>query len=198
MLAAIEVLLFFNFYNFMISIRIFEVRCVVSADESEESFLGTKSNETKFSWLISADNIFESHIKGYEKFARFFYFDFLITRFSLFDKMKLSDSAIRAEDIKVYLEPSRFCASIQGCLASGRKISKVIMEKVKEKSGSVESVEKIECEECYVQSFFRTKDVASFTFRCLKYSDSYQDFGVDGKKQGKAAVKLDLNTWQAS
>lgn len=164
----------------------------------KEVSLGEKSQETKFTWLISADSIFESQIKGYEKFARFFYLDFSISKFSLFDGKKLSNSSIRAEDISVFLEPSRFCASIQSCLANGRKVSKIIMEKVEERSGKVEMVERIECEECYVQSFSRTKEIANFTFRCSSYSDSFQDFGTDGKNKGKAAVKIDLSTWKVS
>lgn len=164
----------------------------------EDNLSGEKSKETKFSWLISADSIFESQIKNYEKFARFFYMDFLIEKFSLFEGKKLSDSTIHAADIRVFLEPSRFCASIQSCLATGRKISKIIMEKVEEKSGKVEMVERMECEECYVQSFARTKEIANFTFRCTSYSDSFQEFGIDGKKKGKAAVKMNLTTWKVS
>lgn len=157
-----------------------------------------KSEETKFVWLISADNIFESRIKGYEKYARFFYWDFSISKLSLFDEKRLSDSCIFAKDIKVYLEPSRFCASIQCYLTNGYKIPKLTMQKVITRSNIIEMKEKVECEECYIQSFERTREVACFSFRCTGYSDSYQDFGVDGKKLGKAATKISLTTWKSS
>lgn len=165
---------------------------------SEKSEGSEESKNQEFSWLISADKIFESKIKDYKDYARFFYMEFEISRFSLFDGKKSSDSAVCAKDVRIYLPPSRFCAVIQGNLASGKEISKIILKKVEMKSGKLEAIEEKEFTKCIIQSFERKEEMASFTFRYTGYSDTYQDFDSDGKKSGKAATKIDLTTWKVS
>lgn len=156
------------------------------------------TNALKTEWLISADKIFESEIKGYKEYARFFSMEFEISRFSLFDGKKSSDSAVCAKDVKIYLPPSRFCAVIQGNLASGKEISKIILKRVEMKEGTLEMMEEKEFVKCVIQSFERKQEIASFTFRYKEYSDTYQDFKSDGKKAGKSAMKIDLATWKVS
>ena len=87
---------------------------------------------------------------------------------------------------------------IQGNLASGKEISKIILKKVEMKAGKLEAIEEKEFTKCIIQSFERKEEIASFTFRYIGYSDSYQDFDSDGKKSGKAATKIDLTTWKIS
>ncbi len=153
---------------------------------------------SEFLWLISADKIFESTIEGFEEYAKFYSMDFCITRFSLFDGVKSSDSAVCAKDVTIKLPPTRFCAMIQGNLASGKEISKIILKKVTLISGALEAVEEKEFTKCIIQSFERKEEVSSFNFRYTAYSDSYQDYKPDGTKLGKAATKIDLTTWEVS
>jgi hypothetical protein len=93
------------------------------------------------------------------------------------------------------MAPSRFCAGVQGSLANGKEIPKIIIKKVIA-SGALEPIEEKEFSKCIIQSFERIGEVVSFTFRCVSYSESYQDFKSDGSKFGKAAISADLTTWK--
>ncbi|MBR1734156.1 MAG: hypothetical protein IJ730_01700 [Alphaproteobacteria bacterium] len=154
--------------------------------------------ETEHYWLISADKIFESELEDYKEFARFFSMEFEISRFSLFDGKKSSDSAVCAKDVKIYLPPSRFCAVLQSNLASGKEIEKIVLKKVGFIGEALQTIEEKEFTTCILQSFERRQEVASFTFRYKGYSDSYQDFKKDGSKSGKSATSIDLTTWKVS
>ncbi|GHT97868.1 hypothetical protein FACS1894126_2690 [Alphaproteobacteria bacterium] len=147
-------------------------------------------------WLISADKIFSSEIEGLKEFARFWDIDFAVTRFSLFDGAKSSDSAVCAKDVKIYMPPGRSCAMLQGYLANGKEISKITIKKVKPISGKFEALEEKEFSKCIVQSFERRGDMAAFGFRYSSYSDSYTDFKEDNSKLGTSATKVDLATWE--
>ena len=72
---------------------------------------------------------------------------------------------------------------IQGNLASGKEISKIILKKIETKAGMLEAIEEREFTKCIIQ---------------LGYSDTYQDFVSDCKKFGKAAAKIELTTWKVS
>jgi hypothetical protein len=152
----------------------------------------------EFTWLISADNIFESEIEGFKDYAKFYSMEFSISKFSLFDGMKSSDSAVCAKDVKIYMPSTRFCAMIQGNLAVGKEISKIILKKITITGGSIEVLEEKEFTKCVIQQFERKGETSAFTFRYKAYSDSYQDFKSDGIKLGKAATKIDLTTWEVS
>jgi hypothetical protein len=171
----------------------------------DNTFSFNKNNELHHSnaysrddsyWLISADKIFESNVNGFTNYAEFHYMEFFISRFSLYDGMMSSDSVVCARDVKIYLPPSRFCAVIQGNMASGKEISKIIIKKVFPSNGEIAVIEEKEFEKCIIQSFERNRDVVIFTFRYTSYSDSYQDFKHDGVKLGKAATKINLTTWE--
>lgn len=152
----------------------------------------------KSAWLISADKIFESDIEGFKEYAKFYFMEYSISKFSLFDGTKSSDSAVCAKDMKIYMPSTRFCAIIQGSLAAGKEISKIILKKIIITGGSIEVLEEKEFIKCIIQNFERKGEVSAFTFRYTAYSDSYQDFKTDGTKLGKAATKIDLTTWEVS
>ncbi|GHT91785.1 hypothetical protein FACS1894122_04710 [Alphaproteobacteria bacterium] len=147
-------------------------------------------------WVISADKIFSSDIDGLKEFAMFWDIDFAVTRFSLFDGAKSSDSAVCAKDVRIYMPPGRSCAMLQGYLANGKEISKIKIKKVAPISGKLEALEEKEFSKCIVQSFERRGDMAAFGFRYSSYSDSYTDFKDDNTKLGTSATKVDLATWE--
>lgn len=153
-------------------------------------------NENNFDWLISAEKIFSSEIEGYKEYAKFFYMEIFINRFSLNDGVKTSDSAVCGRDVKIHMPPSRSCAAILSKLASGKEISKISIKKVAFLSGELNTLEEKEFTKCFVQSFERNGEIIAFSFRYASYSDAYQDFKPDGSKLGKSATKIDLTTWE--
>lgn len=166
-----------------------------SFEKSDATSLN-ENTENNFDWLISADKIFSSDIEGFKEYSKFFQMEIAIRRFSLNEGAKMSDSAICGKDVKIYLPPSRSCAMILANLANGKEISKIITKKVMFLSKELAVVEEKEFAKCFVQSFERKGEIASFTFRYSSYSDTYQDFKTDGSKLGTAATKLDLTTWE--
>jgi hypothetical protein len=154
------------------------------------------SSSRGFYWLISADKIFASSIDEYAEYAKFYFLEFSVSRFSLFDGAKSSDSAVCSRDVKIYMPPSGACAIIQSNLANGKEVSKIITKKVSSLSGKREALEEMEFTKCIIQSFERRDELVTFTFRYTSYSDSYQDFNSDGTKSGKSAVNVDLTTWE--
>lgn len=165
-------------------------------DDYSASQKENMADKPDYKWLISADKIFESSINGYKEYAPFISVEFSVSRFSLFNGKKSSDSTICAKDVKIKMLPSRFCAQIQENLASAKEVGKITLKRVGQINGALEAFETKEFEKCIIQSFERLEDVAVFTFRCIKYSDSYQDFKKDGTKSGNASTKLDLSTWK--
>lgn len=155
-----------------------------------------EDGQINFDWLISADKIFSSDIEGFKEYSKFYQMEISIRRFSLNDGTKMSDSVICGKDVKIYMPPSRSCAMILGNLANGKEISKIIVKKVMFLSKELTVIEEKEFTKCFVQSFERNGEIASFTFRYSSYSDKYQDFKTDGSKLGTAATKLDLTTWE--
>jgi hypothetical protein len=147
-------------------------------------------------WVISADKIFSSNLDGLKEFARFYDIDFAVSRFSLFDGAKSSDSAVCAKDVKIYMPPGRSCAMVQGYLANGKEIAKIIIKKVIPLEKKLETLEEKEFSKCIVQSFERRGDVAAFSFRYSSYSDAYTDFKEDNTKLGTSATKVNLATWE--
>lgn len=150
----------------------------------------------EFTWLISADKIFESTIDGFTEYSKFYFMEFSISKFSLFSGVNSSDSAVCAKDVKIYIAPKRFCATIQSRLAAGQEIAKILLKKVIIGNDTIAILEEKEFAKCTIQSFERKEEIAAFTFRYTAYSDSYQDYKSDGTKLGKAATKINLATWE--
>ncbi|MDR1983100.1 MAG: hypothetical protein LBQ08_04900 [Holosporaceae bacterium] len=149
-----------------------------------------------YDWYISADQIFSGDTQGFEKFSKFFGMEFQISRFSLLDGNKISDSAVLAQDVKIYIGPGSHCAMIQGRLANGVVIPKIIIKKITSLMKKLEVIETKEFFQCVIQSFALVGENISFTFRYSSYSDSYTDFSEDGTNLGTAATKIDLAKWK--
>jgi hypothetical protein len=152
--------------------------------------------ESAYLWYISADKIFKSNAEGFNDFARIFGIEFYVSRFSLFDGSKSSDSAVAAHDVKIYMEPGIHCAMIQGRLAKGIVIPKITVKKTTFLMGKNETLESKEFSQCVIQSFSSVGDVISFSFRYSSYSDTYTDFDENGTNKGTAATKIDLAKWE--
>ncbi|MCR5224694.1 MAG: hypothetical protein K6C34_01295 [Alphaproteobacteria bacterium] len=187
---------------------------------SSEHKLTNVSNEiSPFDWFISADKIFASNVEGFKDYSKFYEMEFRVARSSLFDfnrrkdnsdvdwelrmekdgwfnKTKVSDSAIVADDVKIYMAPGRHCAMLQGRMAKGVVIPKITIKKTQYISGEIAVLETKEFLKCVIQSFERKGELVTFTFRYITFSDSYTDFKEDGTKLGNAAAKIDLSSWK--
>jgi hypothetical protein len=149
-----------------------------------------------YDWYISADQIFSSDVDGFENFSKFFGMEFQISRFSLLDNSKVSDTAVLARDVKIDIGSGSHCAMIQGRLAKGVVIPKIIIKKVTSLMKKLESIETKEFFQCVIQSFAVIGENILFTFRYSSYSDTYTDFSEDGTNLGTAATKIDLAKWK--
>jgi hypothetical protein len=149
-----------------------------------------------YDWYISADKIFGGGPDGLEDFARIFGIDLHISRFSLFDGAKSSDSAVAARDVKIYMGSGTHCAMIQGRLAKGVVIATITVKKTAILMGKLEILETKEFSQCVIQSFSIVGDTVCFSFRYSSYSDTYAQFGEDGTSKGTAATKIDLAKWE--
>jgi len=167
----------------------------LSKDESSQILLD-KEETSSFDWIISADKIFSSSMEGFTDFAKFFNMEFHVSRFSLFDGSKSSDSAVSARDVKIYIGSGRHCAMLQGRMAKGVVIPKITIKKVTRLMGEIATLEVKEFEQCLIQSFSVIGKVSAFSFRYSSYSDSYTDFKEDGTKLGTAATQIDLAKWE--
>jgi hypothetical protein len=165
---------------------------------SNNASFGKELNEgsANYNWYISADKIFGSDVEELEDFSKIFGIEFHISRFSLFDGAKSSDSAVSARDVKIYMGSGIHCAMIQGRLAKGIVISKITIKKATSLKGKFEILETKEFSQCVIQSFSIVGDTISFSFRYSSYSDSYSSFDLDGTSKGKAATKIDLAKWE--
>ncbi|MDR0968830.1 MAG: hypothetical protein LBL99_04360 [Holosporaceae bacterium] len=150
----------------------------------------------KYDWFISADKIFSCETEGFEDYAKIFGIEFCVSRFSLFDGAKSSDSAVAARDLKVYMSSGTHCAMIQGRLAKGIVVSKITIKKAASIGGKFQTLETKEFSQCVVQTFSIVGDVVSFSFRYSSYSDAYASFNEDGTSKGTAATKVDLAKWE--
>ncbi|MDR2157829.1 MAG: hypothetical protein LBO02_00740 [Holosporaceae bacterium] len=153
-------------------------------------------NVSAYEWYISADKIFHSDVDGLEDFAKFFGMEFHISKFSLFDGIKSSDSAVLARDVKIFIGPGSHCAMIQGRLAKGVAIPKIIVKKTAVLIDKIEALETKEFFQCILQSFSTVGETNSFSFRYASYADNYTDFNEEGKKLGTVATKIDLAKWE--
>jgi hypothetical protein len=152
--------------------------------------------ESSYSWYISADKIFKSNIPGFTDFSRIFGIEFQISRFSLFDGSKSSDTAVAAKDVKIYMKSGTHCAMIQGRLSKGVVIPKITIKKNAVLIGKTETLETKEFSQCVIQLFSVVGDVVSFSFRYSSYSDTYTDFDDAGTNKGTAATQIDLAKWE--
>lgn len=159
-------------------------------DESE------KKSENGSFWLISADKIFFSEIKGYEKFSRFIGMEFNIRKFSVYDGDKSHDSSIKSEDVVISILPGRYCAAIEGSLAKGVKISSIILKKVMLIQKKVEVIEEKIFKDCILETFSRKGEIVTFSFRYTSFSDTYNEFKNDGTKLGSSVTEIDLIKWK--
>lgn len=153
-------------------------------------------NSQQFNWLISADKIFSSNIENFQDYSKFLGLEFRINRFSLFDKVKVTDSAVNASDVKIYITPGRHCAMLQGRMSKGVVIPKITLKKTKSIEGKLEVLESKEFSKCTIQSFERLGEIVIFSFRYTSYSDTYTDFKDNGVKIGTAATNVDLASWK--
>jgi hypothetical protein len=156
----------------------------------------TNPYSSQYKWMISADKIFSSEDEGLEEYTNFFKMEFCISRVSVLDGAKSSDSIIMAQDVKVYLPSGSHCAMIQSRLANGQEIAKITLKKLFPILGKFESLEEIEFSKCIVQSFERQGEMAAFTFRYTSYKDTFHRFKSDGSKKGTAATSIDLVKWE--
>lgn len=147
-------------------------------------------------WLISADKIFSSGIKGFETFSRFLSMEFDIQRFSTYDGEKTQDSAVKADNVTIFIAPGRYCATLEGNLAKGTKIAAITLQKVLLHQKAVEVIEKKEFKNCILERFSRKGEVVSFAFRYSSFSDTYTEFKNDGTKLGTSATSIDLIQWK--
>lgn len=154
--------------------------------------------ELAYIWLISADKIFESNIKGFETYSKFLGVKYRISKFSLFDKTKISDSAVTAEDVEIYITPGKHCAMLQGRLAKCTVIPKITLKKVQNISEKLEVLEEKVFSQCVIQSFQESLEIVTFSFRYASYSDSYTDYKEDGVRNGTAAIKIDFTNWSVN
>ncbi|MDR1333610.1 MAG: hypothetical protein LBJ71_00115 [Holosporaceae bacterium] len=157
---------------------------------------GVSNKESSYNWYVSADKIFKSNVEGFTDFARILWIEFHVSRFSLFDGTKSSDTAVAAKDVKVYMISGPHCAMIQGRLAKGVVIPKITINKTAVLMGKIEIFEKKEFSQCVIQSFSVAGDVVSFSFRYSSYSDTYTDFDETGTNKGTAATQIDLAKWE--
>jgi len=148
----------------------------------------------EFDWIISADSIFSSEINKYDTYARFYYMEFFINKFSQYDGQEMSNSAICGHDVKIFLPPSTSCAMILGHLS--KEIEKISIKKITLLGGEVQVLEEKEFSKCSIQSFERKGEMAAFTFRYVNILDSYHDFQPDGVKRGTTSTTIDLSTWE--
>jgi hypothetical protein len=153
-------------------------------------------NSTRYDLFISADKIFKSSITGLEDFLKIFNMEFGVSRFSLFDGAKSSDTMVLAQDVKIHMNSGSHCAMIQGRLAKGIAIPKITVKKVTLLMEKIECLETIEFSQSVVQSFSIVERGVLFSFRYSSYSYSYKDFKEDGTLRGSAAVAIDLVKWE--
>lgn len=149
-----------------------------------------------FDWYISADQIFASNVEGFENYSKIFSLEYRISRSAVFDKVKVADSAVMAEDVKIYMGPGRHCAMIQGRMAKGVVIPKITVKKTQYISEELAVLETKEFSKCVIQSFERKGELVTFAFRYASYSDSYIDYKDDGTKGGNAATQIDFADWK--
>ena len=165
---------------------------------SNDSVSLATANKTQpnYNWYISADKIFKSRVKGLEEFSNFFGMEFNVSRFSVFDRKKSFDTAVLAENIKIYMSAGGHCAMIQGHLTKSIVIPKITIKKTTVLTGKIEILETKEFLKCVIQSFSLTGDIVFFSFSYSSYSDFYTDFNKDGTTRGTAGVKIDLTKWE--
>jgi hypothetical protein len=157
-----------------------------------QKLLDRGASANHYDWYISADKIFHSEIEALKDFSKILSMEFHIERFSLFDKAKVSDSAVLSRDVRIYMGSGKHCAMIQGRLAKGVVIPKITVKKTTTLMKKIETLETKEFSQCIVQSFSVVGDIVVFSFRYSSYSDSYTDFSEKGTKAGNAAVSIDL------
>ncbi|MDR3186946.1 MAG: hypothetical protein LBT63_00740 [Holosporaceae bacterium] len=162
--------------------------------------LETAKESLRHVWLISADSIFKSELKGFEKYAKISGMELFMSRISLFDGEKTSDSAVSAKNTKIYMLSGVHSAIIQGRMAKKVVIPKISMKKLASLSGSLEVIEEKEFSKCIIHSFSQIfspdREEIAFTFSCSSFSDSYTEIKKDGVKGGNAAVKIDFAAWK--
>ncbi|MDR1333992.1 MAG: hypothetical protein LBJ71_02115 [Holosporaceae bacterium] len=123
-----------------------------------------------------------------------------MSRVSLFDGEKTSDSAVSAKNTKIHMSSGTHCAIIQGRMAKKVVIAKISVKKLASLSGSLEVLEEKEFSKCIVHSFHQVfspdKEEIAFAFSCSSFSDAYTEIKRDGIKGGNAAVKIDFTAWK--
>jgi hypothetical protein len=151
----------------------------------------------KYGWFISSDKTFSSGVEGFEDFSPIAGMEFSISRFSLFDGTKSSDSAVSAQDVKIYMGSGMHCVFLQVFLSKGKILPSITVIKTIELNGKVQIMEKKEFSECVLQSFSLQGEQVSFSFRYASYSDTYTMFDPDdGTSLGSGAVKVNLVKWE--
>ncbi|MDR2107359.1 MAG: hypothetical protein LBO73_02475 [Holosporaceae bacterium] len=150
----------------------------------------------KYNWYISSDKVFSSKVDGMTDFAPISGIEFCVSRFSLFDGTASSDSAVAAQDVKVYMESGPHCAMIQSFLAKGEIVPSITVKKTVIMPEKIQPLEEKVFSGCVVQSFALQGEAISFSFRYSSYSDTYTALDDTGAVKGTAAVKVDLVKWE--
>ncbi|MDR1375786.1 MAG: hypothetical protein LBJ45_03165 [Holosporaceae bacterium] len=160
----------------------------------------TAELSSRHMWIISADSVFKSELKGFEKYAKISGMHFSMSRVSIFDGEKTSDSAISAKNTKIHMTSGVHCAIIQTRMAKKAVIPKISIKKLIMLSGNLEVVEEKEFSKCIIHSFYqifsKDEEEITFTFSSSSFSDAYHEIKKDGVKGGNAAVKIDLAAWK--
>ncbi|MDR2723836.1 MAG: hypothetical protein LBB25_01350 [Holosporaceae bacterium] len=146
----------------------------------------------RYDWYITADKIFRSKVTGLENFAKIYGIKFQISKFSLLNGKKSSDSAMALQKVEVFLESGSHCAMIQGRMAKNAMIPKIIIKKISSSMGKIEILEEKEFSSCVIDEFSITGEIVSFSFHYLVCLDSYTDFHIDGTKYGNVANQVNI------
>ncbi|MDR2765955.1 MAG: hypothetical protein LBB63_00620 [Holosporaceae bacterium] len=189
------------FYDVGKALTSIESLCV--KDELEAALKEKCGNEKQLThlWLISADQIFTSHLKDYEEYCRFYGMEFFISRPSSFEKEKTSDSDISAKNVKIYIPSGPHCILIQEYMVKKTIIPQIVLKRVVMLNKTPIVLEKKEFSGCTIQSFSRVffvdKEEVAFTFSYLSSSDSYAFFENDGAQVGDITVEINPITGYA-
>ena len=153
-------------------------------------------NDKPAEFLISADDIFSSKIKGYEKFAAILHTSNAFSRSVMYNGNKITEATLNAEELKVEMLQGCHCAMLLGRLAKSVVISKITILSTQLIKGKRIELYKKEFSKCVLQTYSEQDDICSFSARFNALNVSYENLKPDGTKQGNAAAKIDLLKWK--
>ncbi|MBE6447382.1 MAG: hypothetical protein E7015_02745 [Alphaproteobacteria bacterium] len=146
--------------------------------------------------LISADDIFSSELKGYEKYSRIIHVSNAFSRSVIYGGDKIADAMLNAEELQVEMFQGCHCAMLLGRLAKSVVISKITVLYTQLFSEERTEFCKKEFGKCVLQSFLEKDDICTFTAKYSSLNISYTDLKSDGTKRGSAAAQIDVLKWK--